>query len=106
MAIFRPLNPNNEKFYFFSSFRGKKFHCTRKIRLYILKISNQKFDIFLTLCDEKNNVLGYKSSSGWNFSNMFAYLKTREKNAIGSEPIDFFLSSRKSGQNRTRRSKF
>ena len=43
------------------------------------KIINRKFDIFRTLRDEKKNVLGYNSGCGWNFSNLFTYLKTREK---------------------------
>ena len=106
MALFWPLNPKNEKFYFFSSFRGKKSHCTGKIRFYAQKMFNRKFEIFRTLSDEKKFTFWAITSVLVGIFQICLHIWKLEKKCNRMCVNRFFLSSRESGQNRTRRSKF
>ena len=95
-----------KNFTFFSSFRGKKSHCTGKIRFYAQKMFNRKFEIFRTLSDEKKFTFWAITSVLVGIFQICLHIWKLEKKCNRMCVNRFFLSSRESGQNRTRRSKF
>ena len=95
-----------KNFTFFSSFRGKKSHCTRKIRIYMQKMFIRKFEIFQTLSDEKKVTFWAITLVLVGIFQICLHIWKLEKKCNRKCANRFFLSSRESVQNRTRRSKF